>query len=258
MAVKMPDLVAYGKNKSVKSTAGSSTSPQKNATQMPDLVAYGKRKSSVSQPTTTQKTTSKNQWVSTGGGRKSPTDAGKNKPSAQKKSFFEIATQNKAPGRVAGNAQPRQTSYAGQLGQVSRNAAAPNSRYDAGNLRTAQKKEVAAPSIGKDRSNQYSLRKGLESVVLKGGQQVAQAAGNTAALAEDLVLAPFELFSGQELGSLSDNAPFNTWARGIQREGQELQDKYAGNVAKGGKLRSYWTDTARLRLRQFPRQYWQC
>ena len=57
MAVKMPDLVAYGKNKSVKSTAGSSTSPQKNATQMPDLVAYGKRKSSVSQPTTTQKTT---------------------------------------------------------------------------------------------------------------------------------------------------------------------------------------------------------
>ena len=77
MAVKMPDLVAYGKNKSVKSTAGSSTSPQKNATQMPDLVAYGKRKSSVSQPTTTQKTTSKNQWVSTGGGRKSTTDAGK-------------------------------------------------------------------------------------------------------------------------------------------------------------------------------------
>lgn len=57
MAVQMPDLVAYGKNKSVKSTAGSSTSPQKNATQMPDLVAYGKRKSSVSQPATTQKNT---------------------------------------------------------------------------------------------------------------------------------------------------------------------------------------------------------
>ena len=57
MAVKMPDLVAYGKNKSVKSTAGSSTSHHKNATQMPDLVAYGKRKSSVSQPATTQKTT---------------------------------------------------------------------------------------------------------------------------------------------------------------------------------------------------------
>ena len=57
MAVQMPDLVAYGKSKSIKSTAGSSTSPQKNATQMPDLVAYGKRKSSVSQPATTQKTT---------------------------------------------------------------------------------------------------------------------------------------------------------------------------------------------------------
>ena len=102
-------------------------------------------------------------------------------------------------------------------------------------LQDIQKREVAAPSIGKNRSNQYSLRKGLESVVLKGGQQVAQAAGNTAALAEDLVLAPFEFFSGQKLGSISDNAPFNTWARGIQRNGQELQDKYAGNIAKGGK-----------------------
>lgn len=57
MAVQMPDLVAYGKNKSVKPTAGSSISPQKNATQMPDLVAYGKRKSSVPKPATTQKTT---------------------------------------------------------------------------------------------------------------------------------------------------------------------------------------------------------
>lgn len=162
--------------------------------------------------------------------------AGKNnKSSAQKKSFFEIATQNKAPGRVVGNAQPRQTSYAGQLGQVSRNAAAPNSRYNAGNLRTAQKQEAAAPSIGKDRSGQYSLRKGLESVVLKGGQQIAQAAGNTAAFAEDLLLAPFELFSGQELGAISDTAPFNTWAKGIQRNGQELQEKYAENIAKGGK-----------------------
>ena len=210
--------------------------------------AWGGDLSAVKTPTQTQKPTvrepvrsnsatpSRQQWTATNGGRKSTTDAGKtNKSSAQKKSFFETATQNKAPGRVAGNTQPRQTSYAGQLGQVSRNAAAPNSRYDAENLRTAQKQEIATPSIGKDRSNQYSLRKGLESVVLKGGQQVAQAAGNTAALAEDLVLAPFELFSGQELGSLSDNAPFNTWARGIQREGQELQDKYAGNVAKGGK-----------------------
>ena len=162
--------------------------------------------------------------------------AGKNnKSSAQKKSFFEIATQNKAPGRVAENAQPRQTSYAGQLGQVGRNAAAPNSRYNAGNLRTAQKQEAAAPSIGKDRSGQYSLRKGLESVALKGGQQIAQAAGNTAAFAEDLLLAPFELFSGQELGAISDTAPFNTWAKGIQRNGQELQEKYAENIAKGGK-----------------------
>lgn len=218
--------------------AAKKAAPNSISERLDKVIASGKGQPSVYKApvSTTKSSTSKNQWVSTGGGRKSTTGAGKNnKSSASKKSFFEIATQNKAPGRVAGNAQPRQTSYAGQLGQVSRNAAAPNSRYDAGGLRTAQKKEVAAPSIGKDRSNQYSLRKGLESVVLKGGQQVAQAAGNTAALAEDLVLAPFELFSGQELGSLSDNAPFNTWARGIQREGQELQDKYAGNVAKGGK-----------------------
>ena len=218
--------------------AAKKAAPNSISERLDKVIASGKGQPSVYQaPASTSKaSTSKNQWVSTGGGRKSTTDAGKNdKSSAQKKSFFEIATQNKAPGRVAGNAQPRQTSYAGQLGQVSRNAAAPNSRYNAGDLQAAQKQEVSAPSIGKDRSGQYSLRKGLESVVLKGGQQVAQAAGNTAALAEDLILAPFELFSGQELGSLSDNAPFNTWARGIQREGQELQDKYAGNVAKGGK-----------------------
>lgn len=125
--------------------------------------AWGGDLSDVKNPTQTQKPTvrgparsnsttpSRQQWKATNGGRKSTTDAGKNKSSAQKKSFFEIATQNKAPGRVAENAQPRQTFYAGQLGQVSRNAAAPNSRYDAGNLRTAQKQEVAAPSIGNAR-----------------------------------------------------------------------------------------------------------
>lgn len=123
--------------------------------------AWGGDLSDVKTPTQMQKptvrgparsnSTSRQQWKATNGGRKSTTDAGKNKPSAQKKSFFEIATQNKAPGRVVGNAQPRQTSYAGQLGQVSRNAAAPNSRYDAGNLRTAQNQEVAAPSIGNAR-----------------------------------------------------------------------------------------------------------
>ena len=81
MAVQMPDLVAYGKNKSVKSPAGSSTSSQKNTTKMPDLVAYGKRKSSVSQPATTQKT---------------PTDAGK------QQGFVANPTRakNNAPSRV--------------------------------------------------------------------------------------------------------------------------------------------------------------
>lgn len=111
------------------------------------------QKPTVREPVRSNSTTpSRQQWTATNGGRKSTTDAGKtNKSAAQKKSFFEIATQNKAPGRVAGNAQLRQTSYAGQLGQVSRNAAASNSRYDAGNLRTAQKQEISAPSIGNAR-----------------------------------------------------------------------------------------------------------
>ena len=91
MAVQMPDLVAYGKNKSAKSTAGSSTSPQKNATQMPDLVAYGKRKSSVSHPTTTQKTT-------TGAGKQqgfvaAPTRA-KNNASSRVKNIVTGATKS--------------------------------------------------------------------------------------------------------------------------------------------------------------------
>ena len=97
MAVQMPDLVAYGKNKSVKSTAGSSTSPQKNATQMPDLVAYGKRKSSVSQPTTTQKTT-------TGAGKQQgfvadPTRA-KNNASSRIKNIVTGAAKSSGAGYV--------------------------------------------------------------------------------------------------------------------------------------------------------------
>lgn len=103
--------------------------------------------------------TSRQQWTATNGGRKSTTDAGKNKPSAQKKSFFEIATQNKAPGRVVGNAQPRQTSYAGQLGQVSRNAAAPNSRYDAKQLKDTEKQYITRTRLTAEIEKQAEAQK---------------------------------------------------------------------------------------------------
>lgn len=154
--------------------------------------AWGGDLSDVKTPTQTQKPTvrgparsnsttpSHQQWKATNGGRKSTTDAGKTKPSAQKKSFFEIATQNKAPGRVAGNAQPRQTSYAGQLGQVSRNAAAPNSRYDAENLRTAQKQEVAAPSIGNARKlDEPTFAERVGKTITGGAKSSAAAYTNT-------------------------------------------------------------------------------
>lgn len=104
--------------------------------------------------------TSRQQWTATNGGRKSTTNAGKNnKSSAQKKSFFEIATQNKAPGRVVGNAQPRQTSYAGQLGQVSRNAAAPNSRYDAKQLKDTEKQYITRTRLTAEIEKQAEAQK---------------------------------------------------------------------------------------------------
>ena len=118
-------------------------------------------KTTVREPVRSSSTTpSRQQWASTGGGRKSTTDAGKNnKSSAQKKSFFEIAAQNKAPGRVAGNTQPRQTSYAGQLGQVSRNAAAPNSRYDAEKLKDAEKQYITRVRLNAEIEKQAEAQK---------------------------------------------------------------------------------------------------
>lgn len=147
------------------------------------------------------------------------------------------ASTQKKPASAAGASQQKKTtpamSPAKKQGSLPMDNVGRKSTANSRLLQDIQKREPR--DTGKDRKNQYSLRKGLEGVVLKGGQQVAQAAGNTAALAEDIVLAPFEFFSGQKLGSISDNAPFNTWARGIQRNGRELQEKYAENVGKGGK-----------------------
>ena len=84
----------------------------------------------------------------------------------QKKSFFEIATQNKAPGRAAGNAQPRQTSYAGQLGQVSRNAAAPNSQYDSKRLKDAEQQHITRTRLTAEIEKQLEAQKKAENQAL--------------------------------------------------------------------------------------------
>lgn len=196
--------------------------------------AWGGDLSDVKTPPQTQKPTvrgparsnsttpSRQQWKATNGGRKSTTDAGKNKPSAQKKSFFEIATQNKAPGRVAGNAQPRQTSYAGQLGQVSRNAAATNSRYDAGNLRTAQKQEVAAPSIGNARKlDEPTFMERIGKTVTGGAKSSAAAYTNVRGYI-------------QEGTHMARDVDVSGWNRDLNRYQYELRN--ADNDAD----RAYW------------------
>ncbi len=98
--------------------------------------------------------------------------------------------------------------------------------------------QVVANQIKKnnaERANKYSLGKGVAGAVAKGVNQAAQGVASTLALAEDVALAPLELFSGQQLGDLSDTAPLNKLSQRIKNEGQETQKKYAGNVAKGGK-----------------------
>lgn len=196
--------------------------------------AWGGDLFDVKAPTQTQKPTvrgparsnsitpSRKQWKATNGGRKSTTDAGKNKPSAQKKSFFEIATQNKTPGRVVGNAQPRKTSYAGQLGQVSRNAAAPNSRYDAGNLRAAQKHEIAAPSIGNARKlDEPTFMERIGKTVTGGAKSSAAAYTNVRGYI-------------QEGTHMARDVDVSGWNRDLNRYQYELRN--ADNDAD----RAYW------------------
>lgn len=86
-----------------------------------------------------------------------------------------------------------------------------------------------------ERANKYSLGKGLAGAAAKGVNQAAQGIASTLAFAEDVALAPLELLSGQKLGELSDTAPLNKLSQRIKNEGQETEQKYAANVAKGGK-----------------------
>lgn len=98
--------------------------------------------------------------------------------------------------------------------------------------------QVVANQIKKnnaERATKYSLGKGVAGAVAKGVNQAAQGVASTLAMAEDVLLSPFELLSGQKLGDLSDTAPLNKLLQRIKNEGQETQKKYAGNVAKGGK-----------------------
>lgn len=85
------------------------------------------------------------------------------------------------------------------------------------------------------KQQKYSVRKGIAGATMKGINQAAQGIADTLALAEDVALSPFELVSGQQLGDLSDSGLANKLQRRIRNEGQEIEDKYAANVKRGGK-----------------------
>ena len=85
------------------------------------------------------------------------------------------------------------------------------------------------------KQQKYSVGKGIAGVTMKGINQAAQGIADTLALAEDVALSPFELVSGQQLGDLSDSGLANKLQRRIRNEGQEIEDKYAANVERGGK-----------------------
>ncbi|MBU5626534.1 hypothetical protein KQI82_06320 [Oscillibacter sp. MSJ-2] len=104
-------------------------------------------------------------------------------------------------------------------------AAAPQANISpAGTLR-----RVEAPD-----TTPYSLMKSIGGLAQKGIGGLAQHFGDALALGEDVVLAPFELFSGQELGALSDHAPLNAWAKNIRRENENVAQYYQENMDKGG------------------------
>lgn len=87
----------------------------------------------------------------------------------------------------------------------------------------------------KDEEEQkYSLGKGIAGVTRQGIQQVAQGFADTLAFGEDLFWSPYELLTGQQLGSVSDRKPLNRLVGGVREETQAVYDKYASNVEAGG------------------------
>lgn len=88
----------------------------------------------------------------------------------------------------------------------------------------------------------YSFGKSVEGAVVKGLEQVARFGGDTFALAEDIALAPFELLSGNDLGTFSDKGLFNWWAADIRKEQEAVEKHYAPNAARGGKAAQIFED----------------
>ena len=86
------------------------------------------------------------------------------------------------------------------------------------------------------KQQKYSVGKGVAGATMKGINQAAQGIADTLALAEDVALSPFELISGQQLGDLSDSGLANKLQRRIRNEGQEIENKYAANIERGGKV----------------------
>lgn len=106
-----------------------------------------------------------------------------------------------------------------------------NSRRKAGRAENGGKTEGA-----------YSFGKSVEGAVVKGLEQVARFGGDTFALAEDIALAPFELLSGNDLGTFSDKGLFNWWAADIRKEQEAVEKHYAPNAARGGKAAQIFED----------------
>lgn len=85
-----------------------------------------------------------------------------------------------------------------------------------------------------EEEQKYSLGKGIAGVARKGVQQAAQGFADTLAFGEDVFWSPYELLTGQQLGSVSDSKPLNRLAGGVREETQAVYDKYTSNVEAGG------------------------
>ena len=81
----------------------------------------------------------------------------------------------------------------------------------------------------------YSLGTSVKGVIHKASAGFNRTMANVAAFAEDALLAPFELLSGQQLGELSDTGPANQIARYMDQRNDKATAAYQENTAKGGK-----------------------
>lgn len=81
----------------------------------------------------------------------------------------------------------------------------------------------------------YSLGTSVKGVVHKASTGFNRTMANVAAFAEDVLSAPFELLSGQQLGELSDTGPANRIANYMNQRNDEATAAYQENTAKGGK-----------------------